>query len=346
MVGFSGPNLQRNLSKQGQAARVVRPNLCGVGCRLEVAAKNSRSKTALRSSFWRESVAEKGAKMEIVSTVSAARAFLKPLKRAGKRVGFVPTMGALHEGHLSLARTLTQHSDVRVCSIFVNPTQFNDPKDYEAYVISIERDAELLRREGVDLLFAPTVEEVYPAGYQTTVTVSEVSKPFEGALRPGHFTGVASVVSILFNIVQPDVAIFGEKDFQQLSLIERMVQDLKFDTKIVRGQLVRDADGLALSSRNARLSSDGRKNALAISRGLFAAQAAFREGVRESAALERIVINSITGMPNPVIEYVSMVDEVSLVPVESVSGRCRMLVVAQVEGVRLLDNASFNLSSR
>jgi pantoate--beta-alanine ligase len=279
--------------------------------------------------------------MEIVSTVSAARSFLKPLKRAGKRVGFVPTMGALHEGHLSLARTLRQHSDVRVCSIFVNPTQFNDPKDYEAYVISVERDAEMLRREGVDLLFAPTVEEVYPSGYQTTVSVSEVSKPFEGALRPGHFTGVASVVSILFNIVQPDVAIFGEKDFQQLSLIERMVHDLKFDIDIVRGELVRDADGLALSSRNARLSPDGRKHALAISRGLFDAEAAFRAGERNPARLEGIVTDSIKSMPNPVIDYVNLVDESSLEPVPSVSGRCRMLVVARVEGVRLLDNLSF-----
>jgi pantoate--beta-alanine ligase len=279
--------------------------------------------------------------MEIVSTVSAARSFLKPLKRAGKRVGFVPTMGALHEGHLSLARTLRQHSDVRVCSIFVNPTQFNDPKDYEAYVISVERDAEMLRREGVDLLFAPTVEEVYPSGYQTTVSVSEVSKPFEGALRPGHFTGVASVVSILFNIVQPDVAIFGEKDFQQLSLIERMVHDLKFDIDIVRGELVRDADGLALSSRNARLSDDGRKHALAISRGLFASQAAFRSGERDSSRLEKIVADSIREMPNQEIDYISLVDEASLEPVKSVSGRCRMLVVARVEGVRLLDNAPF-----
>jgi pantoate--beta-alanine ligase len=280
--------------------------------------------------------------MEIVSTVSAARSFLKPLKRAGKRVGFVPTMGALHEGHLSLARTLRQHSDVRVCSIFVNPTQFNDPKDYEAYVISLERDAGLLRREGVDLLFAPSVEEIYPAGYQTTVTVSEVSKPFEGALRPGHFTGVASVVSILFNIVQPDVAIFGEKDFQQLSLIERMVHDLKFDIEIIRGALVRDADGLALSSRNARLSQDGRTHALAISRGLFAAQAAFKQGLRDSARLEELVVESIKSVPNPVIDYVSMVDEGSLAPVRSVSGRCRLLVVARVEGVRLLDNAAFD----
>lgn len=279
--------------------------------------------------------------MQIISSVSAVREYLQPLKRAGQRIGFVPTMGALHEGHLSLARTLKDHSDLRVCSIFVNPTQFNEPKDYEAYVISVERDAELLRSTGVDLLFVPIVQEIYPSGYQTTVTVSEVAKPFEGALRAGHFTGVASVVSILFNIVQPDVAIFGEKDFQQLALIERMVKDLKFDIKIIRGELVRDADGLALSSRNARLSPQGRKHALAISQGLLAAQAAFSAGERDSARLEEIVADSIRSMPQPQIDYISMVDEGSLEPVKSVSGRCRMLVVARVEGVRLLDNASF-----
>ena len=279
--------------------------------------------------------------MQIVSSVSAVREFLKPLKRAGKRVGFVPTMGALHEGHLSLARTLAEHCDVRVCSIFVNPTQFNDRKDYEAYIISVERDADLLKKEGVDLLFAPNVEEVYPLGHQTTVSVSEISKPFEGSLRPGHFTGVASVVAILFNIVQPDVAIFGEKDFQQLSLIERMVEDLKFDIRIIRGELVRDADGLALSSRNARLSPQGRRYALSISAGLFAAQAVFRSGERDSRRLEQIVADAICSMPDPQIDYITMVDEGSLVSVESVSGRCRMLVVARVEGVRLLDNAAF-----
>ncbi len=282
------------------------------------------------------------ADMERFLKIADMRRFLGPLSRAGKRIGFVPTMGALHEGHLSLARTLREHSDVRVCSIFVNPTQFNDSKDYEAYIINIEKDAELLESEGVDVLFAPRVEEIYPTGYQTSVSVSEVSKPFEGALRPGHFTGVATVVSILFNAVQPDVAIFGEKDFQQLSLIERMVKDLSFDIEILRGELVRDADGLALSSRNARLSREGRKNALAISRGLRRAQEAFEAGERNASHLEGIVVREIETMPQPEIDYVSMVDEGTLEPVTMVSGRCRMLVVARVEGVRLLDNSAFH----
>jgi pantoate--beta-alanine ligase len=278
--------------------------------------------------------------MKTCTTVAEYRALYRDYtNNKSRRVGFVPTMGALHEGHLSLARTLKHHADVRVCSIFVNPTQFNDPKDYEAYVINLESDKRQLEEEGVDILFAPTASEIYPTGFQTTVTVSEVAKPFEGALRPGHFAGVATVVSILFQIVRPHVAIFGEKDFQQLRLIERMVEDLKCDIEIVRGALVRDADGLALSSRNARLSPQGRCEALQISKGLFAAKAAFAAGERSTAVLEGLVVQSINEMSIPQIDYASLVDEETLAPVGAhAPERCRMLVVARVEGVRLLDN--------
>lgn len=279
--------------------------------------------------------------MKRYTTVSTLRDELRRARQAGKRIGFVPTMGALHEGHLSLARTLTHHCDVRVCSVFVNPTQFNDPKDYQAYVINLENDHALLEREGVDLLFAPGVEEIYPPGFQTSVFVRDVSKPFEGALRPGHFEGVATVVTVLFNIVRPDVAIFGEKDFQQLVLIERMVEDLKLDIEIVRGALVRDADGLALSSRNVRLSSEGRGHALGISRGLFKAREAFEAGERRASILEQIVTAEISRMPNPQIDYIALVEERSLQRVECIEAACRMLVVARVEGVRLLDNVGF-----
>jgi pantoate--beta-alanine ligase len=227
--------------------------------------------------------------MKTLRTVAECRAAVKAARADGATVGFVPTMGALHDGHISLARELRSHCIVRVCSIFVNPTQFNDPKDYEAYQVNLIKDQQMLEAERVDFLFAPSVEEIYPQGYQTTVSVSEVSKPFEGALRPGHFTGVASVVTILFNVVEPDVAIFGEKDFQQLTLIEQMTRDLKMDIKIVRGALVRDSDGLALSSRNARLSATGREHALLISQGLFAAERAFKDGQRSASSLGAIV---------------------------------------------------------
>jgi pantoate--beta-alanine ligase len=276
--------------------------------------------------------------MKTCTTIKDLRAEIKAHRAAGKRIGFVPTMGALHEGHLSLARTLRQHSDTRVCSIFVNPTQFNDPKDYEAYIINLDKDKELLEREGVDLLFAPHVSEIYPAGYQTSVTVSEISKPFEGALRPGHFAGVATVVTVLFNAVTPDVAIFGEKDFQQLRLIEQMVRDLQMEIEIVRGALVRDTDGLALSSRNVRLSPQGRSDSLAISRGLFAAQAAYRGGELSGAKLEDIVAASVRDVAGATIDYISVVREDTLERVGTVAGPCRILVVVKIDGVRLLDN--------
>lgn len=280
--------------------------------------------------------------MKTYTTIKELRAEIKAHKVAGRRIGFVPTMGALHEGHLSLARTLRQHSDIRVCSIFVNPTQFNDPKDYEAYIINLDKDKQLLEREGVDLLFAPHVSEMYPQGYQTTVTVNEISKPFEGALRPGHFAGVATVVTVLFNAVTPDVAIFGEKDFQQLRLIEQMVRDLQMGIEIVRGALVRDSDGLALSSRNVRLSPEGRRNSLSISRGLFAAQAAFRKGERSGAKLEEIVTSSVRDVPGATIDYIAVVREDTLERVGDVRGPCRILVAVQIDGVRLLDNIALH----
>jgi pantoate--beta-alanine ligase len=225
----------------------------------------------------------------------------------------------------------------------VNPTQFNDPKDYEAYVINLEKDKALLEQEGVDLLFAPEVGEIYPPGFQTTVNVNEISKPFEGALRPGHFSGVATVVTVLFNAVTPDVAIFGEKDFQQLRLIEQMVDDLKMNIQIIRGELIRDADGLALSSRNARLSVEGRRTALSISRGLFAARTAFEGGERSAERLQGIVTESVRSVEGTEIDYIALVDERSLERVSTVTGACRMLVVVKVEGVRLLDNIALHV---
>lgn len=276
--------------------------------------------------------------MKTFTSVVELQSEIKALKRSGKRIGFVPTMGALHEGHLSLGRTLKQFSDVRVYSIFVNPTQFNDPKDYQAYIINLDKDKALLEREGVDILFAPHVDDIYPKGFQSTVSLAEITKPWEGASRPGHFNGVATVVTILFNSVMPDVAIFGEKDFQQLRLIEQMVRDLKMDITIVRGALVRDEDGLALSSRNARLSAEGRQNSLAISRGLFAAQEACLAGVTSSEELEGIVKKAVLAVPGAEVDYIAAVHEDTLARVPQVSGDCRMLVVVKIDGVRLLDN--------
>jgi pantoate--beta-alanine ligase len=195
-----------------------------------------------------------------------------------------------------------------------------------------------LEREGVDILFAPSVDEMYPAGFQSTVSLSEITKPWEGASRPGHFAGVATVVTMLFNAVQPDCAIFGEKDFQQLRLIEQMVSDLKMDISIIRGALVRDSDGLALSSRNARLSPQGRVNSLALSRGLYAAKEACQGGEKNAKALEEIVARSVRQVPGAEIDYIAAVREDTLVPVSEIAGACRILVVVKIDGVRLLDN--------
>jgi pantoate--beta-alanine ligase len=271
-------------------------------------------------------------------TVRDVREQVGSHRKVGKRIGFLATMGALHAGHLSLAETLRDHVDVRVCSVFVNPTQFNDAKDYEAYLINIDADEAALDRVGVDILFAPPASEMYPVGFQTAVTLSELTKRWEGEHRPGHFSGVTTVVSMLFNIVAPDVTIFGEKDFQQLRLVEQMVSDLKMPITVIRGQLVRDPDGLAMSSRNARLSPEGRARALAISRGLFAAQALAKEGERVAAVLEGAVRKELVRAGIAEIDYVAVVDEGTLAPVEWIAASTRILVVARVDGVRLLDN--------
>src|SRR6478752_7945710 len=212
---------------------------------------------------------------------SASRA----ARRAGQRLGFVPTMGALHEGHLSLARAARGSSNVVVASIFVNPTQFGPNEDLAKYPRSFERDREMLEREGVDLLFAPSVEEMYPAGAVTWVTVEELSNKLDGRSRPGHFRGVTTVVSELFHIVEPDVAFFGQKDAAQAAIIRRMVRDLNLPIEIVVCPIVRDPDGLAMSSRNAYLTAEQRKQALVLHRSLTRVQDLINQGEVSASVL-------------------------------------------------------------
>jgi pantoate--beta-alanine ligase len=276
------------------------------------------------------------------STVEELRSRLVTERREGKKVGFLATMGALHSGHLELANTLREHCEIRVCSVFVNPTQFNDPKDYEAYLINVDVDERALESQGVDILFAPSSAEMYPAGSQTTVMPGLLSLPLEGEFRPGHFTGVCTVVLMLLSIVEPHVTIFGEKDFQQLRLVEQMVSDFKLPVKVLRGELVRESDGLALSSRNARLSPESRQHAVAISRGLFAARDAFVLGERNADVLEQIVRAALHSVPDFVEEYIRVVREDTLLKVAVVEGACRLLVVVRIQGVRLLDNIALN----
>jgi pantoate--beta-alanine ligase len=278
--------------------------------------------------------------MQHVKTAAELRSCVHRSREQGRRIGFVPTMGYLHEGHLSLVKIAKSSADYVVVSIFVNPAQFNDKKDFEAYPIDIARDSELLRTCGADLLFIPTPEMVYGPGFQSWVTVEELSAPWEGAQRPGHFRGVSTVVSILFNLVQADCAVFGEKDFQQLRLIEQMVADLKCNIQIIRGPLVRETDGVAMSSRNVRLSPEARVAARSLSRGLFAAENGFRGGERDSAKLVRTVEAELASSKLIEPQYAAVVAESTLSPLALVTEPARLLVAATVGGVRLLDNVA------
>lgn len=291
--------------------------------------------------------------MQTIRTESLLRDAVRFAKASGKKVAFVPTMGYLHTGHLSLVKLAKSYAEYVVVSIFVNPAQFNDPKDLKAYPVDIDRDSGLLKGEGADLLYIPSADAIYGAGssneqisrasalssgFQSWVEVSGLSQRYEGASRAGHFRGVSTIVSILFNLVTPDYAVFGEKDFQQLRIIEQMVKDLKFPLSIVRGPLVREKDGLAMSSRNVRLSPEARAASLNISAGLMKAHAAWKQGEKNSAALMHIAREEFSRSPLLECDYLEVVSEESLDPVAEVTKRARLLAAVNVTGVRLLDN--------
>ena len=256
----------------------------------------------------------------------------------GTRIGLVPTMGAFHEGHLELMRRAREQSGFVVVSLFVNPTQFNDPGDLSRYPRDEARDAELARSVGVDVLFAPPVEEVYPAGFATSVQVAGLSEPLEGTMRgPGHFRGVATVVAKLLNMAQPDDAYFGQKDAQQALVIRRLVRDLDIPTHIEICPTVREPDGLAMSSRNVRLDETARRRAPALSRALRAVEAAVAEGEHDAgralAAGEAILAEA--GIAP---EYFAAVSSDTLAPVDRFTGETLVAIAANVGGVRLIDN--------
>jgi pantoate--beta-alanine ligase len=277
--------------------------------------------------------------MRTVRTVAALRAALEGPRRAGRRIGLVPTMGALHEGHLSLIGQARASCDEVVVTLFVNPTQFDQTVDLDAYPRDEARDADLARRAGADLLFAPPAAEVYPAGFATTVTVGGVSAPLEGEVRgAAHFAGVATVVCKLLNMAQPDVAFFGQKDAQQVAVIRRLVRDLDIPVAIEVGATVRDADGLALSSRNARLRGDERDRALALRRALDAVRDRAAAGERDPAALAAAGAAAMTASSvEP--EYVALVAPDTFAPVASVGDeQVLVAVAARVGDVRLIDN--------
>ncbi len=260
------------------------------------------------------------------------------LKRGQGRIGFVPTMGALHEGHLSLVRAAKARCAVVAVSIFVNPTQFGPNEDFAKYPRSFEHDCQLLKKEGVDLLFAPSVEEMYPAGAATWVTVEELSDRLCGRSRPGHFRGVTTVVAKLLHIVEPDAAFFGQKDAAQVAIIRRMVRDLNFPVEIIACPIVREPDGLAMSSRNSYLDPQQRKAALVLHRSLMEVQSRFKRGERSAARLAEAGKQAFVEEPVVRLDYLEMVDPESLAALTHVAGQTLVAVAAFVGTTRLIDN--------
>ena len=271
--------------------------------------------------------------MRVIRDVGTLRTALAD----GGRIGLVPTMGAFHEGHLSLIRAARAACDLVVVWLFVNPTQFNEAADLANYPRDEERDAALAAASGADILFAPTVEQVYPAGFATTVTVAGLGETLEGAHRPGHFAGVATVVAKMLNMAGPDVAYFGAKDAQQVAVVRRMVRDLDIPTRIEVLPTVRDADGLALSSRNVRLDAEERGRATALYRGLCAGRAALAAGEDDAAALTKLVEETLV-RAGVAVEYVAVVDADTFAPLVRVERPALVVVAGWVGGTRLIDN--------
>ncbi len=267
----------------------------------------------------------------------------RKLRRDAKTVALVPTMGSLHAGHLKLVEEARQRCDILIVSIFVNPTQFNDKSDLEKYPRDLTFDAALLAEYDVDYIFAPDVEEIYPTGFSTYVNVEGVTEMLEGASRPGHFRGVATVVTILFNTVRPNLAFFGQKDAQQVAVIKRLTLDLGFETEIVVIPTVRQKSGLALSSRNTLLSEEEFQKASVIIDALREAKIAFKKGERNAAILTEIVRNRISGEPLAVIDYIAVIDRETLQPVDRVGDEETLIAAAVGFGsVRLIDNVILN----
>ncbi len=259
-------------------------------------------------------------------------------RKEGQKIAFVPTMGYFHEGHLSLIRLARKKGDRLVVSVFVNPTQFGPQEDFEKYPRDKKRDIELAKKEGVDVLFCPSKEEMYPPEYQTYVEVTELSRPLCGESRPGHFRGVATVVLKLFNIIRPHLAVFGEKDYQQLLVIKKMVQDLNLLVEIVSHPIVREIDGLAMSSRNVYLSSEERKSALSLFKSLKLAQELVKKGERNSDKIRKTVRDFILSHPYTKIDYIELRDPKNLIEKKEISGPTLLALAVFVGQTRLIDN--------
>jgi len=276
--------------------------------------------------------------MEIIKEISLMQARSNELRLQNKKIGFVPTMGALHEGHLSLVDVAKKHSDIVVMSIYLNPTQFNNKDDLKNYPADLEQDFRFASARGVDIVFCPLSEDIYPKGFQARVEVDGITKGLCGATRPGHFMGVATVVAKLFNIVMPHKAVFGEKDFQQLQVIRQLVKDLNFDIDIVPAPIVREKDGLAMSSRNKLLSPEAREKASIINRSLEWAEKEVKSGEKSAKKIISGVGERITGTGIGEIDYIKVCNLNTLDEISEISSPALLAIAAFFGNVRLIDN--------
>lgn len=283
--------------------------------------------------------------METITTIADLRERLAAHRRAGRSIGFVPTMGYLHQGHLTLVGRAKAENAVTVVSIFVNPLQFGANEDLAKYPRDLERDSALLEAAGVDFLFAPGVTDMYPQPMQTVVDVPKLGSELEGAARPGHFAGVATVVTKLFNIVQPDAAYFGEKDYQQVAIIRRMVEDLAQPVRVVAVPTVREADGLACSSRNVYLTPAERTAAVIVPRALAEAARLIRSGIADTTRLEQMIADFIRAEPLATPEVVALRHPETLAEIDTVAGPVLLLLFVRIGQTRLLDNRVIDIAS-
>jgi pantoate--beta-alanine ligase len=277
-----------------------------------------------------------------LSDIPTLRTWIRSQRSSGRRIGFVPTMGYLHEGHLVLVDEARRRSEAVIMSIFVNPLQFGPGEDLERYPRDLESDRRLASARGVDALFTPSVDAMYPSGSEVRVVPGPSADRWEGAARPGHFAGVLTVVTKLFHLVEPDVACFGRKDIQQLSLVEQLVRDLNWSIEIVGVPTVRESDGLALSSRNAYLREDDRRQAVGLSRALQVAHRSWLEGERRAGTIEQRIREELGNFPGMGVQYIAIVEPRSLTPVEQVDGNTVVALAARVGGTRLLDNITLS----
>jgi len=282
--------------------------------------------------------------MIIIRTARRMASLSARLRRQGKRLGVVPTMGCLHEGHLSLIRAAAAANDIVIVTVFVNPLQFGPREDFTRYPRNLARDVRLARQAGADIVFAPSVQEIYPAGYGTTIDVGPIGARWEGRSRPGHFRGVATVVAALFHVTKPTHAYFGQKDYQQTLVIRRLVEDLHLDVRLRVLPTVREPDGLAMSSRNRYLSVQQRRQAVVLSRALRAGRECIRAGERQVAIVASRMHRLIQQAPGARIDYVAVVDGATLEPLHRLRGRCALLVAVWIGRTRLIDNLLVDVS--